>query len=198
MLRVIQDNRAVPIYDGADKDGTPSNGKQESRWNHRRLSNSLQEQEKMSFTNTAEEWQKHSVNMPLVSQCTTQVDNEYTKRSAVDSFDEKWVDNVANGPKTDIGNKKKASKVPQQEQEKALVHEILTCSNFFVETPNRKFVANHVWNALGRVTTTLSKPEPKQSVNDFDEDTILEQIASEALGSVPLELRGLVRGMMPT
>jgi hypothetical protein len=89
----------------------------------------------------------------------------------VDSFDEKWVDNVANGPKTDIGNKKKASKVPQQEQEKALVHEILTCSNFFVETPNRKFVANHVWNALGRVTTTLSKPEPKQSANDVDEDT---------------------------
>lgn len=182
LLQVIRDNRAVPIYDRTDKDGTPM-----ANWSQDGIIEDFQVRYKaMSFINTPEEWEKNSVNMPLVSQCRTQVDNEYTKRSDVESFNEKWVGGVANGPKTDIGNKKRASKVPRQEQEKALVHEVLTLSKFFVETPGRKFNTNHVWSVLPKVTTKLSKPEPKTSTSGFDEDAILEEIAEQALDSDPI------------
>ena len=106
--------------------------------------------------------------------------NTQSGLAGVESFDEKWVDGVANGPSTDIGNKKRASKVPRQVQENALVHKILTLSKFFVETPNRMYGTNHIWNTLQHVTTTLSITEPKKATS-IDEDVILEEIATEAL-----------------
>eukprot|EP00978_Attheya_sp_CCMP212_P025099 scaffold80148_cov52-Attheya_sp.AAC.1 len=113
----------------------------------------------MAFNNTKEDWVQHSPNMALVSKCKTHSDCEYVHRSNVQTFEDLWEKGDGNSVPFDVGNKKKHGVTPRQTSEKMLVAEILSLAKVFVETSDRKFATNHIWDVLASVTTKLARSE---------------------------------------
>ena len=106
---------------------------------------------KMSFNNTADDWVKHSINMPFVSRCKTFIEDEMSIRydvEAMDAYNEDGKDGGIDTGSTDKGNKKKKTIEPKFVQELELISEILSSAKMFVETNGRVLSHKLLWDVL--------------------------------------------------
>ena len=103
VLQVLRDNRFSKLFNGTRTDGTETA--------HRALDEKMEliqhKYKSMSFKNDVASWVAHSFNMPLSQQCTTFVENIYSRRAGVEAMDELNEGTIADGNANDVGNRKK-------------------------------------------------------------------------------------------
>jgi hypothetical protein len=144
LLQKVREERCQAMYDGTDKRGRPM----ASRYIDEVIETLMISYHQMSFRCTANDWRKHSVHMPLFRKCKAFHDSEYSKRNDIPSFEELYVDGIANGSNTDKLNQKRAMSIPRAEAELAFIADLLTKAKCCKEVPGRVFKSEHFWEAL--------------------------------------------------
>jgi hypothetical protein len=159
ILQAARENRMQPLHSGTDRDGNPM-----AQWAMDALMELLQVKYKaMNFPNSAEGWQNHSTNMPLVARAKIFCTTEYNRRYDVGSFDEMYFEFEAAGDKQDKGNCKSQTKVPRRTLEKFLVQEVFCLADTFTETPERKMTVDTFWGVLSKITTSLERSKEEEA-----------------------------------
>ena len=173
-LQLARDNHTGRMHEGTNRDNN-----QTAEWSIDGTIEVIQHRYKnMSFKNDEDSWVKHSINMPLVSQCITHSNNEYSRRNDVESYNG-WEEGNPD-VQTDRAHQKTASKEPRRLEEIKLISEMLLLSKMFVETPGRIFDMKSMWDVLPNLTTVLGPMTGDHSpAEELTEETQLSQLTEE-------------------